>query len=54
LVRAIIHLDALSAFALHGVEASWLHDGDKRALRATFRAVLQSVRDGAAMANPPG
>jgi adenosine deaminase len=40
-------LEALAAVALDGVEASWLDEGDKRALRVTFEAALQSLRDGA-------
>jgi adenosine deaminase len=40
-----LDFDDLAAVALDGVEASWLDEGDKRALRAAFTAQLDTVRD---------
>jgi adenosine deaminase len=47
-----LDFDALAAVALDGVEATWLDDADKRALRAAFEATLQALRDGPAPRSP--
>jgi adenosine deaminase len=48
-----LDLDAVAAIALDGVEASWLGEGEKRDLRATFEAALRVLRDGAAAPSRP-
>jgi adenosine deaminase len=48
-----LDLDSLAAIALDGVEASWLDDDDKRALRSAFEAALRVLCDGAAPPSPP-
>jgi adenosine deaminase len=38
--------DEIAAVALDGLEASWLDDTDKRAMRAAFETALASLRPG--------
>jgi adenosine deaminase len=42
--------DEIAAVALDGVAASWLDDGDKRAMRSDFEATLAGLRPGTAPA----
>ena len=41
-----LSFDAVAAIALDGVEAAWLDDGDRRALRAAFEREIEQLRPG--------
>ena len=42
-----LDFEAIAAVALDGIEASWLDDGEKRAMRADFEASLEQLRPAA-------
>ena len=39
-----LSFDEVAAVALDGIEASWLDEGEKRALRTDFEATLKGLR----------